>query len=76
MDIENIREFCNKLPAVTEDIKCGNDLCFLIAKKMFCVTSLNGPLTICFKVKEEEFDELSNLTGMIPALIWQDINGF
>ena len=67
MDIEDIREFCKKLTWVTEDIKWGHDLCFMVTEKIFCITSLNGPLTISFKVKEEEFDELSSSPGIIPA---------
>jgi predicted DNA-binding protein (MmcQ/YjbR family) len=67
MDIEGIRILCNALPHVTEDIKWGNDLCFMIAKKMFCVASLIAPLMVSFKVTDEEFDELSNKPGIIPA---------
>lgn len=67
MNIESLREFCLSLPSVTEDIKWGNDLCFLIAGKMFCVTSLSGPFTVSFKVRDEEFEELSNTPGFIPA---------
>ncbi len=60
MDIETLRDMCRALPAVTEDIKWGHDLCFSVAGKMFCVAALEGPLTVSFKVKDEEFDELSN----------------
>jgi predicted DNA-binding protein (MmcQ/YjbR family) len=67
MDIEGIRNICNALPHVTEDIKWGNDLCFMIAEKMFCVASLTTPLKGSFKVTDEEFDELSNKPGIIPA---------
>lgn len=67
MDIELLRDFCRALPAVTEDIKWGHDLCFSVAGKMFCVAGLEGPLTISFKVKDEEFDELANSPGMCPA---------
>jgi predicted DNA-binding protein (MmcQ/YjbR family) len=67
MNIEDIRSFCLTLPGVTEDIKWGHDLCFCIAKKMFCVTSLQEPLTISFKVTDEEFDEVSNSEGFVPA---------
>ena len=42
-------------------------MCFLIAGKMFCVCGLNAPLQISFKVKEEDFEELSNSEGIIPA---------
>lgn len=67
MDIEFLRVICNKFPAVTEDIKWGNDLCFCVGTKMFCVTSLEPPFKVAFKVRDEEFEELSNSEGFIPA---------
>lgn len=67
MNIEILQSICKKLPYVTEDIKWGHDLCFLIAGKMFCIAGLNAPLTVSFKVKDEEFEELSNSSGIIPA---------
>lgn len=67
VNIEWIQKFCGALPAVTEDIKWGNDLCFSIGGKMFCVTGLNEELKISFKVKDEEFEELSSRKGVIPA---------
>ena len=67
MNIETLRELCRSLPAVTEDIKWGHDLCFSVAGKMFCVAGLDGPLTVSFKVREDEFDEVSNSPGMRPA---------
>src|SRR4026207_432703 len=67
MTIEDIRKIALKLPKTTEDIKWGNDLCFCIGEKMFAVTSLQPPVTISFKVKDEEFDELCNRMGIIPA---------
>ena len=67
MDIEYFQNLCKKLPSVTEDIKWGNDLCFCIGGKMFCAVSLTKPMTVAFKVKDEEFDELSNRIGIIPA---------
>ena len=67
MNLDTLRDFCRKLPAVTEDIKWGHDLCFSIAGKMFCVAALDGPLSVSFKVKDEEFDELSTSPGIRPA---------
>lgn len=67
MNIEQLREYCLSLPAVTEDIKWGQDLCFCIGGKMFCVTGLTGPMKVSLKVKDEEFDELSISEGIIPA---------
>ena len=67
MDIESIRKVCIKLPAVTEDIKWENDLCFLVAGKIFCIVCLNPPHTVSVKVDENEFDEMINKPGIIPA---------
>jgi predicted DNA-binding protein (MmcQ/YjbR family) len=67
MNIEALRKFCLSLPAATEDVKWGADLCFSIGGKMFCVTSMEGPLKISFKVPDEDFEELSAREGFIPA---------
>ena len=67
MNIEILRDYCMALPAVTEDIKWGHDLCFSVAGKMFCVAALEGPLSVSFKVKDDEFDEMSSLPGIRPA---------
>jgi predicted DNA-binding protein (MmcQ/YjbR family) len=67
MDIETLRDFCRALQAVTEDIQWGHEQCISIAGKMFCVASLEGPLTVSFKVKDDEFDELANSPGLRPA---------
>ena len=34
---------------------------------MFCAASLEPPFTCSFKVKDEEFEELSNQNGFMPA---------
>lgn len=68
MTIEDIRSICKKLPAVTEDVKWGADLCFCIGAKMFCVTGLEiTPVTVSFKVSDEEFEEVSARPGFRPA---------
>jgi predicted DNA-binding protein (MmcQ/YjbR family) len=67
MDIEVLRKFCLSLPAATEDIKWGNDLVFSVGGKMFCVAGLEQPYKFSFKVSDEEFEELSNTDGFIPA---------
>ena len=67
MDIEVLRSVCSKFPGVTEDIKWGNDLCFCVGGKMFCVTNLEPPHTFSFKVADDEFDELSESEGFQPA---------
>jgi|SRR5579863_5545706 len=67
MDIETITAICRELPFVTEGIKWGDDLCFMVGGKMFCVVLLAGPLKVSFKVTDEEFGEMSNAHGIIPA---------
>ncbi|PKV75369.1 MmcQ/YjbR family DNA-binding protein [Pontibacter ramchanderi] len=67
MNIEELRSFCLNLKGVTEDVKWGNDLCFLVGNKMFCVTSLDGEPSVSFKVTDAEFDVLSTSIGIVPA---------
>jgi predicted DNA-binding protein (MmcQ/YjbR family) len=65
---EDIRAICTKLPGVTEDIKWGADLCFSVGKKIFCVTGLEQvPVSISFKVPDEDFEEVSARPGFRPA---------
>jgi predicted DNA-binding protein (MmcQ/YjbR family) len=67
VNIEALRELCLGLPGVTEDIKWGADLCFLVGEKMFCVTSIEPPHSVSFKVTDEEFEEMVARPGIIPA---------
>jgi predicted DNA-binding protein (MmcQ/YjbR family) len=68
MNIEELQAICKKLPAVTEDIKWGNDLVFSVGEKMFCVAGLNqSPTSASFKVTDEEFDEMCSREGFKPA---------
>jgi predicted DNA-binding protein (MmcQ/YjbR family) len=67
MNIQFLQKLCLSFPAATEDIKWGNDLCFSVGGKMFCVTSLEPPFKVAFKVKDEEFEELSHTEGFMPA---------
>ena len=55
------------MPHVTEDVKWGHDLCFLIGGKIFCVTGFSSVLKVSLKVREEEFEQLSVKNGIIPA---------
>lgn len=67
MDLETIRQICISLPGVTEDIKWGNNLCFLVSDKMFCVATLEPEVKVSIKVRPEEFDALISKDGIIPA---------
>ncbi|MBI2683237.1 MAG: MmcQ/YjbR family DNA-binding protein [Acidobacteriales bacterium] len=69
MTREMLRSFCRRLPHVIEDVKWGNNLCFLIGGKMFAVTCLErtAPVKLSFKCKPERFTELVEVDGIIPA---------
>jgi predicted DNA-binding protein (MmcQ/YjbR family) len=68
MSVEDLKSICEKLPGVTTDVKWGADLCFCVAKKMFCVTGLEQhPVSVSFKVTDEEFGEVSERKGFRPA---------
>jgi predicted DNA-binding protein (MmcQ/YjbR family) len=68
MTIAELREICLTFPAVTEDIKWGDHLCFNIGGKMFLVTAPdNVPVSASFKTSDEDFEILPNRPGFIPA---------
>ncbi|MBL7138517.1 MAG: MmcQ/YjbR family DNA-binding protein [Bacteroidales bacterium] len=67
MNIEEFREFCLSLPAVTEDIKWGDNLVFSVGEKMFCLADLNPPNRFSLKVPPEQFDDLTSRRGIIQA---------
>lgn len=71
MNLEAIRRYCKSLPHVEEDVKWGHDLCFLIGRKMFCVLNLEpqrgDKSMIAFKTTPEEFEQLIEREGVIPA---------
>ena len=68
MNIELLQTICRELPAVTEDIKWGHDLCFCVGGKMFLVVGLNeNPVSASFKVPDEDFEEISCREGFQPA---------
>ena len=67
MTVEDIRSIALEFPHTTEDIKWGADLCFCIAEKMFCVTSMEGDCRISLKVEADQFEELCQRQGFTPA---------
>ena len=60
---------CKALPGVTYDVKWGKDECYSVGGKMFAVLGpyqKKGP-SICFKVDDHRFLELTDHEGIIPA---------
>lgn len=66
MDIEMFREYCLSLPGTTEEVKWGDNLCFMIEKKIFVISSLDAG-TLALKCDPEEFDELTARDGIKQA---------
>ncbi len=69
MNIEALRAYCLSFPQATENLQWGDDLCFKVMGKMFCVAALDVDSTprLCFKCTPEIFAELIEREGMAPA---------
>jgi len=68
MDIDTLRRLCLSFPGATEHIQWGDDLLFKVCGKMFAVTPLEpGAVWLSLKVTPENFVELTERPGIIPA---------
>lgn len=68
MDIDGIRRHCLDFPHTTENVQWGADLVFKVDGKMFAVTPLEvAPVLLSFKASPENFAELCERPGIIPA---------
>jgi len=68
MTIDAVREYCLSLPHATESIQWGNDLVIKVGGKMFAVMVLEpASVWISFKCTPEDFAELTERPGIIPA---------
>lgn len=67
MNLDQLRTYCLSLHGTQEDIKWGHDLCFTIASKMYCVTSADGLGGTSFKCSDEDFVNLQEREGIVPA---------
>jgi predicted DNA-binding protein (MmcQ/YjbR family) len=65
-DVDWIRSYCLSFPHATEDIQWVNDLLFRVGGKIFAGMDLNS-LNLSFKCTPEEFGELIEIDGIIPA---------
>jgi len=66
MDVEMFREYCLSLLGTTEEVKWGDNLCFMIEKKIFAFYSLEAG-TVALKCNPEEFEELIARDGIQQA---------
>ncbi len=67
MTAPELEKLCMGFKGATQDIKWGNDLCYSVGSKMFCTTSLQGLQYISFKTTPEEYGELTQRIGIVPA---------
>jgi predicted DNA-binding protein (MmcQ/YjbR family) len=68
MSVEWVRRCCLGFPHSTEMVQWGDDLTFRIGNKMFAVAALApAPVFLSFKCTPEEFAELVEREGVIPA---------
>lgn len=67
MNATELDKLCRKLKGTTTDVKWGNDLCYCVGGKMYCVITLEGSPKVCVKVLPEEFTELTERKNIIPA---------
>jgi predicted DNA-binding protein (MmcQ/YjbR family) len=68
MDIDGIRKHCLSFPHTIEMVQWGADLVFKVDGKMFAVAPLEvAPVALSFKCTPENFVELCERQGIIPA---------
>lgn len=68
MNLEEVRRVCLALPHATEIVQWGTDLVFKVGGKMFAVTPTEvAPVQLSFKCTPENFAELCERSGVIPA---------
>ena len=68
VDIEAIRQYCLQFPHTTEIVQWGADLCFKVDGKLFVVAAMEMvPQRVSFKCTPENFAELCERPGIIPA---------
>jgi predicted DNA-binding protein (MmcQ/YjbR family) len=68
MSVDWVRRYCKSLPHTTETVQWENDLVFKVGGKMYAVAALEpGGNWISFKCSAEDFAELTERPGIIPA---------
>jgi predicted DNA-binding protein (MmcQ/YjbR family) len=67
MNVDSVRAYCLSFPQARENLQWGEDLCFKVAGKIFAISSLGVPPSLCFKCTPEKFAELCELQGISPA---------
>jgi len=68
VDLDWLRRYCLAFPHATEQIQWGSDLIFKVGGKLFAGAPTEpGQICLSFKCTPEEFAELIEQPGIIPA---------
>ena len=68
MNFDTLRTLCLSLPDATENLQWEDELCFKVREKIFAMVSLSSvPQRVIFKCDPEEFLELIENEGVVPA---------
>jgi predicted DNA-binding protein (MmcQ/YjbR family) len=68
MNVDFVRGCCRSFPHVTETVQWEDDLVFKVGGKMFAVMPLEpAPVRLSFKCSPEDFAELTERPGIVPA---------
>jgi predicted DNA-binding protein (MmcQ/YjbR family) len=68
MNVDWVRKLCLSFPGAFEQVVWEGDLTFKVAGKMFAHTVLEvAPVWLSFKCSGENFADLTERTGIIPA---------
>jgi predicted DNA-binding protein (MmcQ/YjbR family) len=68
VNIDWVRKYCLAMPHAAESLLWGDDLVFKIGGKMFAALVLKpAKVWLSFKCSPEEFAELTERPGIIPA---------
>jgi predicted DNA-binding protein (MmcQ/YjbR family) len=68
MNFDALRALCLSLPNTIENLQWEDELCFKVRGKIFAMVSLSSvPQRLIFKCDPEEFAELMENEGVVPA---------
>lgn len=68
MNLDSIRKLCLSFPDAAENLQWEDELCFKVGGKIFAMISLSSvPQRLIFKCDPEEFLELIENSGVVPA---------
>jgi predicted DNA-binding protein (MmcQ/YjbR family) len=68
MNFDALRALCLSLPDAAENLQWEDELCFKVRGKIFAMVSLGSvPQRLIFKADPEEFLELIETGGVVPA---------